>query len=268
MRQVILFISIISIIFSESGHVHNHSHNNEFAIAVGVVPGHEDEDDNIGLHLHYVKGIGEHNDFGIGLSLETILDEHAHHSVSLITIYRFSRLKVIPYLFVYYSEVISSGGRGRWTLPPCSRIRAPAPSPTAADCPVWLSKSLMVMLWPRPLAVAGQRTDQQRLLGRLLAAELVGDPGGAAGHQNQSTTPGLTCDQHPRPTITGFGLDIESDAPSPLNGLRQLGQHRLGGFPGNTRVGDALAVHRGFPLYQILPPLHQVALQHDAEDVG
>ena len=79
----------MSIIFSESGHIHNHSHENEFGIAIGIVPGHEDENDNIGLHLHYVKGIGEHNDFGIGISIETIFDDHKHNSVSIMGTYHF-----------------------------------------------------------------------------------------------------------------------------------------------------------------------------------
>ena len=89
MKRTILFISIISIIFPESGHLHNHSHENEFGIAIGIVPGHKDEDDNFGLHLHYVKGIGEHNDFGIGISIETIFDEHKHNSLSVLGTYHF-----------------------------------------------------------------------------------------------------------------------------------------------------------------------------------
>ena len=97
MKKIILLISIISIIFSESGHVHNHNHNNEFGIAVGIVPGHEGEDNNIGLHLHYIKGIGEHNNFGIGISLETIFDEHKHNSVSIIGTYHFSNGITIAY---------------------------------------------------------------------------------------------------------------------------------------------------------------------------
>ena len=97
MRQLILFISIISIIFSESGHNHNHNHENEFGIAIGVVPGHEDEGDNIGLHLHYVKGIGEHNDFGIGISIETIFDEHKHNAVSILGTYHFENGLTIAY---------------------------------------------------------------------------------------------------------------------------------------------------------------------------
>ena len=56
-------------------------------MAIGIVPGHEGEDSNLGLHLHYVKGLGEHNQFGIGLSLETILDEHKHNAISIIGTY-------------------------------------------------------------------------------------------------------------------------------------------------------------------------------------
>ena len=95
--KILLYLLIISRIFSESGHNHNHSHNNEFGIAIGIVPGHEDEDDNIGLHLHYIKGIGEHNDFGIGISLETIFDEHKHNSVSIMGTYHFDNGFTIAY---------------------------------------------------------------------------------------------------------------------------------------------------------------------------
>ena len=95
--KILLYLLIISRIFSESGHNHNHSHNNEFGIAIGIVPGHEDEDDNIGLHLHYIKGIGEHNNFGIGISLETIFDEHKHNSVSIMGTYHFDNGFTIAY---------------------------------------------------------------------------------------------------------------------------------------------------------------------------
>ena len=95
--KILLYLLIISRVFSESGHIHNHSHENEFGIAIGIVPGHDGEDDNIGLHLHYVKGIGEHNDFGIGLSLETIFDEHKHNSVSIIGTYHFKKGFTIAY---------------------------------------------------------------------------------------------------------------------------------------------------------------------------
>jgi len=95
--KVLFSLVFISIIFSESGHIHNHNHNNEFGIAVGIVPGHDGEDDNLGLHLHYIKGIGEHNYFGIGVSLETIFDEHKHNSLSLIGTYHFDNGFTIAY---------------------------------------------------------------------------------------------------------------------------------------------------------------------------
>ena len=95
--KILLYLLIVSKIFSESGHVHNHSHENEIGLAVGIVPGHEGEDDNLGLHLHYVKGIGKNNDFGIGISLETIFDEHKHNSVSIIGTYHFKRGFTIAY---------------------------------------------------------------------------------------------------------------------------------------------------------------------------
>ena len=87
MKQIILFLSILTFIFSESNHVHNHDHNNEFGIAIGLVPGHDEEDNGVGLHLHYIKGVGDHNDFGIGISLETIFDVHKHNSISIIGTY-------------------------------------------------------------------------------------------------------------------------------------------------------------------------------------
>ena len=66
---------------SQIEHEHIHEHDHEFSIAIGVVPDHLDEETNIGLHAHYIKGIGNHNDFGIGISLETILDDHNHQPV-------------------------------------------------------------------------------------------------------------------------------------------------------------------------------------------
>jgi len=97
MKFKILYVLIISIVFSEYSHVHNHNHDNEFGLAIGIVPGHEDEGDNLGLHLHYIKGIGEHNNYGIGVSLETIFDEHKHNSISLIGTYHFDSGFTIAY---------------------------------------------------------------------------------------------------------------------------------------------------------------------------
>ena len=92
-----LFLLIISLSFCESGHIHNHKHNNELGFAVGLVPGHNKEENHIGLHLHYIKGVGVHNDFGIGISLETIFEEHTHNSISIIGTYHFDSGFTVAY---------------------------------------------------------------------------------------------------------------------------------------------------------------------------
>ena len=97
MQQKYLYILLINVLFCQIEHNHNHNHNNEIGMAIGIVPGHEEEKNNLGLHLHYVKGFGSHNHFGLGLSLETILDEHQHNSISLLGLYHFDNGFTIAY---------------------------------------------------------------------------------------------------------------------------------------------------------------------------
>ena len=108
MKNIIISIILVSFLLSEIGHIHTHDHNNEIGMAIGIVPDHEGESNNLGLHLHYIKGIGEHNDFGVGVSLETIFDEHQHNSISLITLYHFKNGLTIAYapgiLFVEHED--------------------------------------------------------------------------------------------------------------------------------------------------------------------
>ena len=93
MKKILLLL-IISPLFCFSQHNHDeenhshedHSHNNEFAIGLGIIPEHEN---SLGFHAHYIKGIALNNKIGVGISVETILDDHAHHSLSLISLYRF-----------------------------------------------------------------------------------------------------------------------------------------------------------------------------------
>ena len=97
MKNIIISIILVSFLLSGIDHMHSHDHNNEIGMAIGIVPGHEGEDNNLGLHLHYIKGIGEHNDFGIGISIETIFDEHKHNSVSILGTYHFENGFTIAY---------------------------------------------------------------------------------------------------------------------------------------------------------------------------
>ena len=91
MKNLLLLLMIVPMIgFTQDHHEHNHehhSHENEFAVAIGIIPQHEY---SLGFHAHYIKGIALENKLGVGISFETILDEHAHHSISLLTLYRFN----------------------------------------------------------------------------------------------------------------------------------------------------------------------------------
>ena len=85
---MILILTFPLFCFSQHNHVEDHSHaehahENEFAIGIGFIPKHENA---IGIHSHYIKGIGLNNKLGAGISFETILDDHAHHSLSLISL--------------------------------------------------------------------------------------------------------------------------------------------------------------------------------------
>ena len=97
MKKIIFIIFYMNILVGQIEHEHSHEHNNEFGVALGIVPGHEGEENNLGIHLHYVKGLGGHNHFGIGLSLETILDEHEHNSMSLLGLYHFDNGFTLAY---------------------------------------------------------------------------------------------------------------------------------------------------------------------------
>ena len=94
-------ISLISPLFCFSQHNHDdhhshkeHTHENEFAIGIDFIPKHENA---IGIHSHYIKGVWLNNKLVAEISFETILDDHAHHSLSLIRLYRFDFVIKIAY---------------------------------------------------------------------------------------------------------------------------------------------------------------------------
>lgn len=87
------------------GHVHNHK--NELSIATGVVPLFAEDEITAGLHLHYIRGLGETNRFGIGIGLEYIIDEHKHYTASAVFqygIYKGWIVAVAPGLLIRKEE--------------------------------------------------------------------------------------------------------------------------------------------------------------------
>ena len=65
---------------------HGHTHNNGIGAAIGVVAIPQENKTALGIHLHYTRGVGQENRYGIGTSLGIIiLEDHQHYTISLAT---------------------------------------------------------------------------------------------------------------------------------------------------------------------------------------
>ncbi len=102
MKSFLIFSLLASTVFSNAGYAQDHDHEehehqefkdedkrhhhqhhkNEISIAIGVVPLVAEDELAMGFHLHYIRGIGESNRWGLGIGLETIVDEHKHYTIS------------------------------------------------------------------------------------------------------------------------------------------------------------------------------------------
>ena len=65
-----------------------HHHHNEISVAAGFVPLVAEDELTWGIHLHYIRGIDKKGKVGVGIGLETIIDEHKHYTISLVLHYR------------------------------------------------------------------------------------------------------------------------------------------------------------------------------------
>lgn len=69
-------------------HDHDHDHHRyEFGMANSLVYLGADDEFSYGLHLHFVRNIGESR-FGAGLGYERIFDEHKHNTLGLVGSFR------------------------------------------------------------------------------------------------------------------------------------------------------------------------------------
>ncbi len=69
-------------------HQHYHPHaSNEIGLANNLVYLGEEGEFAYGLHLHYLRNIGDSR-FGVGLGYEQIFDEHTHRNVGVVGSYR------------------------------------------------------------------------------------------------------------------------------------------------------------------------------------
>lgn len=77
---------------------HDHAHQkNEISLAVGIVPLAEEEKVAAGIHLHYVRSVAFKDRLGVGIALETIIDEHKHFTVSGVIQYRIIKGFILGY---------------------------------------------------------------------------------------------------------------------------------------------------------------------------
>jgi hypothetical protein len=98
--QILFVLGVLLISGSLSAQEDNHEHDhkaNEISIALGVVPLLNENDIAAGLHVHYVRGVAVHNKLGLGVSFETILDEHRHYTYSAVIQYRVFKGLILGY---------------------------------------------------------------------------------------------------------------------------------------------------------------------------
>lgn len=85
---------LISGIFSFSlyaQHAHDHRHYpHNYHFGVGVAGAKILSEDLLapGFHIHFIRQIGHHKQWGIGLGYDAIIDEHWHNGVNLLLNYR------------------------------------------------------------------------------------------------------------------------------------------------------------------------------------
>ena len=68
-RIIFLSITILSFLLGQEEHDHHdeHGHHKELSIAFGITPKHENENNKLGVHIHYIKGLGNHSPYAFGL---------------------------------------------------------------------------------------------------------------------------------------------------------------------------------------------------------
>ncbi len=88
--KLILLIWVFFCIANESTQAqeHNHEHSKyHLATGLGATWLFAEEVVMPGIHFHAMRNIDDHGKYSAGLGFETLLDEHAHHTVSFLVGY-------------------------------------------------------------------------------------------------------------------------------------------------------------------------------------
>ena len=83
------FQIISSSLFAQHSHTHDHD-SHKYHLGIGIAGTRIISENELapGFHVHFIRQLGHHNQWGIGLGYETIIDEHWHNGFNLLAIYR------------------------------------------------------------------------------------------------------------------------------------------------------------------------------------
>lgn len=85
--RYLFFVLLFFICFRLFAQEHNHPEF-EIGFSSGLVYNFLEKEPALGIHLHFIKSLGQSDHFGMGLGYEFIFDDHKHNTVSLIFLYR------------------------------------------------------------------------------------------------------------------------------------------------------------------------------------
>jgi hypothetical protein len=85
----LLFSFFISAQDYHNHHEHEHTDLHKYHIGFGVAATHITGESGIapGIHVHFIRQLGNQNRWGLGLGYEGILDEHFHNGLNLLVNY-------------------------------------------------------------------------------------------------------------------------------------------------------------------------------------
>ncbi len=76
-------------LFAQHSHTHDHDRH-KYHLGIGAVGTKvlSEEVVSPGFHVHFIRQLGHHNQWGIGLGYEGIVDDHWHNGLNLLLNYR------------------------------------------------------------------------------------------------------------------------------------------------------------------------------------
>jgi hypothetical protein len=92
-KLIFILIAFLSfIVFNVSGQEHEEEHyhlhdQHKYHLGFGIAGAYLTSEQSLapGFHLHFLRQLGEEQNWGLGLGYETIIEENLHNSINLLT---------------------------------------------------------------------------------------------------------------------------------------------------------------------------------------